>query len=281
MAKSLVGGLGPTILGVVWTEATVGTILVWRADFLWIVLALITGLLGSAIVTTGVTKGLGNHTRLMSFTQLFEAVSIIALLLDVQAIQAAGDFILALWPISIVWNLQASRKVKIAFCLLMAIGILPAIAVTCRIVSLPSISSSTDPTHDFGGFMLWAVTEVWLVIILGSIPPLRPLFLRVFYGIHPHSSGNRASAPTYEMGTGNNTNHRSGLRSQVIKPTPEAHVGDLDNISEDGSENGLTPGNNGILVVNAYSVEDEGRASYPRNKRESTDVEAIRHLMKD
>ncbi|KAF2219404.1 hypothetical protein BDZ85DRAFT_252642 [Elsinoe ampelina] len=276
MAKSLIGGLGPTILGIVWTEVALSTILVllrayaaskkngkWRADFIWIVIALITALLASAVVSIGVTKGLGNHTRLMSFTQLFEAVkyiwmsiwfgpqakkrattlwiigfliastSLIQIFLSMfqcttvsriwvltdpgtcplkvvssrfsyfqGAVQAAGDFILALWPISIVWNLQASRKVKTAFCLLMAIGILPAIAVICRIVSLPSIFSSADPTYDFGGFMLWAVTEVWMVIILGSIPPLRPLFLRVFYGVHPHSSGNRASAPTHEMVNG-------------------------------------------------------------------------------
>lgn len=34
------------------------------------------------------------------------------------------DIILALYPVSIVWNLQASLKMKIGFCLLMAGGIM-------------------------------------------------------------------------------------------------------------------------------------------------------------
>ncbi|KAF4556138.1 Hypothetical protein D9617_1g080130 [Elsinoe fawcettii] len=377
MTKPLVGGLGHTILGVVWTEAAIGTILValrayaaskkhgkWRGDFIWIVVALITALLGSVIVTVAVARGLGNHTRNLSYTQLFEAVkwvwmsiwfglppsvfakfSIIALLLDVQSpsekkrayilwgigflvasttfiqiflslfqctpvsrlwllasegtcprnfmsgrfsyfqgsVQAAADFALALWPVTIVWNLQTSQRVKIAFCLLMAIGILPSIAVILRIVSLPSITSSKDPTYDFGKFMLWGVSEIWLVIILGSIPPLRPLFLRIFYGIHPNSSGKGTSAPTREYGTGaqSQSNLRSGLRSQLTKNATEVNLHNLDNISEDGSDSGLTPGPNGIMVVNSFTVDEEGRSSYVGAKRESTDVEAVKNLMKD
>lgn len=189
--------------------------------------------------------------------------------------QAAADFTLALWPISIVWNLQASRQVKVAFCLLMAIGILPSIAVILRIRSLPSIASSPDPTHQFGGFILWAATEVWLVIILGSIPPLRPLFLRVFYGIKQVSTG-RDSRPTYNTGIGTHQ-----MRSTVHNRT-QTDIHNLDGISETESEK-RAGSQQGILVVNAYTVEDEERSSYvpKRNKRESTDVEAIRGLMKD
>jgi len=32
--------------------------------------------------------------------------------------------------------------------------------------------------------MFWAAIELWLLIILGSIPPLRPLFKRLFQKIH-------------------------------------------------------------------------------------------------
>ena len=35
--------------------------------------------------------------------------------------------------------------------------------------------------------IIWACTENWLVLILGSLPPLRPLFRQVFQGISVQS----------------------------------------------------------------------------------------------
>ncbi|PNS21242.1 hypothetical protein CAC42_1021 [Sphaceloma murrayae] len=376
MARSLIGGLGPTIISVVWTEAALGSILVglrafaaskkggkWRWDFIWIAIALLACLVSSVVVTVGVSKGLGNHTKILSYPQLFEAIryvwltiwtglppsvfakfSIIALLLDVQgpnsrkrrialwmvgflvasssfvqifisltqcnpitrlwllasegecprklpsshfsyfqgAVQAAADLLLALWPISIVWNLQTSQRVKVGFCLLMAIGIVPSICVVLRTLSLPSVATSSDPTYEFGNFLLWAASEVWLVIILSSIPPLRPLFLRTFYGVSRLSS-NKPSRPT-QQGTDNQTNNgRNSVRSNNAKTTTNTHIAALDGISETESEKGVDV--QGIMVVSAYTVEEEegGRlgAGPEQRKRESTDVEAVRDLMKD
>ena len=35
-----------------------------------------------------------------------------------------------------------------------------------------------DPTYDLVTFLGWASTELWLVTIIASVPPLRPLFIR-------------------------------------------------------------------------------------------------------
>ncbi|KAF2155513.1 hypothetical protein K461DRAFT_318248 [Myriangium duriaei CBS 260.36] len=88
------------------------------------------------------------------------------------------DFLLAIYPITIVWNLQASLKTKIGFCILMAGGVICAVAAIMRTHYTTILRSPKDPTYDLVTFLAWASTELWFVTIIASIPPLRPLFLR-------------------------------------------------------------------------------------------------------
>lgn len=46
---------------------------------------------------------------------------------------------------------------------------------------------------EFFPFLLWAITEMWMVIILGSIPPLRPLFKRIVLGAKSTTSSTSRS----------------------------------------------------------------------------------------
>ncbi|KAF2151505.1 hypothetical protein K461DRAFT_322740 [Myriangium duriaei CBS 260.36] len=92
------------------------------------------------------------------------------------------DVLLALFPISIVWNLQTTLQVKIGFCALMGLGVLPAIASFARYHLLHRMYAVQDTSYAEGLFMIWAAVEVGSLIILGSIPPLRPLFMRIAYG---------------------------------------------------------------------------------------------------
>lgn len=106
------------------------------------------------------------------------------------ALGAFTDFVLALWPIGIVRNLQTTLRVKVMFCFLMGLGLLPTIASAMRLSKLPGISNGTDDiTAAFGPFMLWIVVEFWAIVILTSVPVLRPLFLRIFYGIKSTGRG--------------------------------------------------------------------------------------------
>ncbi|KAF2157042.1 hypothetical protein K461DRAFT_309230 [Myriangium duriaei CBS 260.36] len=90
------------------------------------------------------------------------------------------DLTLALYPITIVWNMNASLRTKIGFCGLMAGGLICAVAPIERSFSAKSLNNSPDPTWDVMTFQTWAGTELWLILIIASIPPLRPLFLHWF-----------------------------------------------------------------------------------------------------
>ncbi|KAF4548132.1 Hypothetical protein D9617_31g063680 [Elsinoe fawcettii] len=178
------------------------------------------------------------------------------------------DLILALWPISIVWNLKTSINVKIGFCFLMAIGIIPGLASFIRITQLDKLRSTKDVTWDMPLFSVWTMVEAWLGIILSSIPPLRPLFLRIVYGITGSSGGGssktRPSGGVSRM-TGNNATH--AMRTMEEGTRGPATVIDKDeaiiatqsiSVSENSPKQGSTDeGNGGIMVSHAYTIEEE------------------------
>ncbi|KAF2149738.1 hypothetical protein K461DRAFT_296165 [Myriangium duriaei CBS 260.36] len=88
------------------------------------------------------------------------------------------DIFLAVFPITFVWELQTSRKIKVGFCILMGVGVVPGAIALHRIQTLAAIYRGSDVTYTLGVFTLWGGIELCSLIILGSVPLLRPLFKR-------------------------------------------------------------------------------------------------------
>ncbi|KAF4554018.1 Hypothetical protein D9617_5g068940 [Elsinoe fawcettii] len=185
------------------------------------------------------------------------------------AINAFADIFLSLFPITIVWNLQANMRVKIGFCLLMAFGAIPSIAVIIRTTLLGKLATSKDITWDFGPFMIWASTELWTVIIIGSIPPLRPLFLRLFFKVSSQitTSKDRTGGRTNNTGGDRTGISMSKMKSSMLDnkkggiSTHSRHVIDIE--SDGSTENVLANDHlaNGIMVK--HDVEIETAAGRP------------------
>lgn len=90
------------------------------------------------------------------------------------------DFILAVYPIPIVAQLSCSRSTKISMCAVMAGGLLPFAAALGRTFELHILLDDNNATERWVIVYLWGVTEIWFVIILGSLPPLRAYFAQWF-----------------------------------------------------------------------------------------------------
>ncbi|KAL8705631.1 MAG: hypothetical protein Q9201_001268 [Fulgogasparrea decipioides] len=166
---------------------------------------------------------------------------------------AASDLALAVYPVIVFWNLKISTRVKIGLCLLMAGGLVAAAAGIVKTIYIKLISVGEDPTYAISTLVIWAYTENWLVLILGSLPPLRSLFLRLFEQISTNASRSHTArthdgySQTYSQsgtrgGKGNNIN-----MYPVGKKTPGA--------SDDDSErNILSPGSGFGRVNDPYGV---------------------------
>ncbi|PNS14925.1 hypothetical protein CAC42_2154 [Sphaceloma murrayae] len=179
------------------------------------------------------------------------------------SVGAFTDLLLALWPISIAWTLQTTLRVKVGFCALMAVGVFPAIASGLRTAKVPAISSSKNPTKDLADFMLWCIVEFWLIVILTSVPVLRPLFLRVFYGVK--------SSITYGAGTSGGTRATRGIVTAGGTTHSVVEVGGKKGVqtlsmsvldpSKDESQEELARsvgGFEGVMITRDYDVRESG-----------------------
>ncbi|OOQ84700.1 hypothetical protein PEBR_29028 [Penicillium brasilianum] len=93
---------------------------------------------------------------------------------------ALCDLILALYPVLFFWNVRLNLRVKIGLCVLMGLGV---IACACSIIKttyLRVLSETDDVTYYLALLSTWNETEKWVVLIVGSIPPIRPLLVIIF-----------------------------------------------------------------------------------------------------
>ncbi|KAJ4339764.1 hypothetical protein N0V87_002964 [Didymella glomerata] len=85
------------------------------------------------------------------------------------------DFIIALLPVSLVWQLQLNLRAKLSLIMVLSLGIFAAVAAIVKAEIQKVILSDPDPfVHD--RFTLWRFIEFDVGIIAASLPALKPLF---------------------------------------------------------------------------------------------------------
>ncbi|KAG6993885.1 hypothetical protein G7Y79_00050g086220 [Physcia stellaris] len=109
------------------------------------------------------------------------------------SIGAFADLFLAFYPISIIAPLQQTLKVKIGLCLIMGGGLIAGIAGINKTIAISLITQTSDITYSIYSLNTWVLTEMWFIIIFGSIPVLRPFFIRFGQTIRTTPSGHRSS----------------------------------------------------------------------------------------
>ncbi|KAF2229477.1 hypothetical protein EV356DRAFT_438012, partial [Viridothelium virens] len=96
----------------------------------------------------------------------------------VGSFSAASDLALAIYPLFIFWDLNMSWKKKLSLWGLFLGGVVASIAAIIKTVNVLTIRTAADKTYATSPLLIWSMVEFWLIILVGSIPPLRPLFLK-------------------------------------------------------------------------------------------------------
>ncbi|PNS15652.1 hypothetical protein CAC42_4104 [Sphaceloma murrayae] len=138
------------------------------------------------------------------------------------AFSAFTDFALALYPITIIWNMTGSRATRIGICAVMAGGLLPFTAAIGRVVHLKTLEQLHDPTKQLVPLCIWAITEQWFVIILGCLPPLRSYFARYFNGLASPVASVRLPADVPDPRYVGNGSAASDLSFRTIDLAPDS-----------------------------------------------------------
>ncbi|KAL4778207.1 hypothetical protein BJX76DRAFT_352787 [Aspergillus varians] len=119
------------------------------------------------------------------------------------AVNIATDWITALMPIPLLWNVQLDRNSKIAVVGLMSLGILASLSACIRLKYTINLTNQTDFLFAVANVVIWGFAENAIGLIVGNIATLRPLFRRIFGTICRvgYSSRNRPSklASSYEL----------------------------------------------------------------------------------
>ncbi|KAF7177781.1 hypothetical protein CNMCM7691_006215 [Aspergillus felis] len=144
------------------------------------------------------------------------------------AIGAAADIFLACYPVYIIGRLQQMRlSVKVGLCLLMSGGIMSVLGLVHDIyvfsanvnvsnragiaginktVAISTIVETADQTYAIAKLNTWVLTEMWFILIFGSIPVLRPFFVRFSQSIKTVAGYSNSRSRTHADGD------RSGSR---------------------------------------------------------------------
>ncbi|OIW32896.1 hypothetical protein CONLIGDRAFT_695133 [Coniochaeta ligniaria NRRL 30616] len=92
---------------------------------------------------------------------------------------AAMDFVLALLPWKIIWNLQMKGKEKFGVAVAMSMGIFAGATAVVKTTEIPSLASGDFTCRSLAlcrALIIWGAAESAVTIMAASIPILRTLF---------------------------------------------------------------------------------------------------------
>ncbi|KAJ3498636.1 hypothetical protein NLG97_g965 [Lecanicillium saksenae] len=127
------------------------------------------------------------------------------------SIGVLADLVLAFYPTYLIGPLQHMKtSLKIGLCLILSGGIVAAVAGINKTIAIATITQN-DITYAIAKLNTWVLTEMWFIIIFGSIPVLRPFFVRFSQQLRGTSDGDanlRAQEPRFNFGSRRPTRER-------------------------------------------------------------------------
>lgn len=91
---------------------------------------------------------------------------------------AATDFVLAVYPLYLFYNIQIQPHVKWGITSVMALGMVACAVAAVKTWDLVNVDDTDRLTYELYCILTWSFTETWVVLITCSIPPLWPLAKR-------------------------------------------------------------------------------------------------------
>ncbi|KAJ5979823.1 hypothetical protein N7481_007121 [Penicillium waksmanii] len=151
------------------------------------------------------------------------------------------DLALALYPIVFLWTVRLQIRVKIGLCALMGVGVIACIcSILKTTLGLTALGNGEDLTYNIARLIIWNETEKWAVIIVGCIPPIRPLFIALFHKVAKstksrsgQTNGNGRSTELHSFSQGSKAAPRVRHSSPALSSAKESEESIL--AMEDGA----------------------------------------------
>ncbi|OJJ79927.1 uncharacterized protein ASPGLDRAFT_158201 [Aspergillus glaucus CBS 516.65] len=111
------------------------------------------------------------------------------------ALQIATDMWTVFLPMPVLARLKLPRRQKVAVVLVFGLGIFVCIVSIVRISALTELTSHNDDTRYNSPAAIWSSIEANVAIICSSLPPLRPLIVRLLPSSLRTSSASEQERP--------------------------------------------------------------------------------------
>ena len=142
-----------------------------------------------------------------------------------------ADFTFAILPIFFLWKIQMKKRIKVAICILMGLGVFTGIFAIARTVLLSDLHVD-DLTWSLVPLSIFATLESLLSIIAATIPTIQPLFkkrmpIKPSYETRtPETRRWRPTYPQFEFETTRTSVSQDRTKS-VTRPWPSDASSDI------------------------------------------------------
>jgi len=173
------------------------------------------------------------------------------------------DFLLALLPVPLLWQLKLDIRTRISLILILSLGIFAGVAGIIRAMVFNSILKDQRRfIHD--KYAMWNYVELTVGIIAGSLPALKPLVVRFLNAARDRTTAGSGKAST--QGRSNalayhkqSDTSRSGVALSDLKMGTRASAATIDRSiwnteRGNGSEDSVLPLHGPDAMANAIIV---------------------------
>ncbi|KAF4761028.1 hypothetical protein HAV15_005372 [Penicillium sp. str.  len=190
-----------------------------------------------------------------------------------------SDVLLAVYPVHLFWKLQMKLRIKVVLSILMGLGWIAAVCSAVKTYELKALTETTDITYAQSHLLIWASTEAWIVIMVGCIPPIRPLMDKVLQRLgftskkkstpyQYYESSGHAAYGTNKSNLASHSNFQSNAYGGRKKPSEDDNPGwmELGTFGgTNGSEEHIVNGPKGVTIRTDIETrfEDVERHSGP------------------
>ncbi|KHN94962.1 uncharacterized protein MAM_07189 [Metarhizium album ARSEF 1941] len=87
-----------------------------------------------------------------------------------------ADVFLALLPVTFMYNLELGRWRKLGLCVLLGLSFTAAVFAAIKTRYLLLLSRRSDVTWETCSLHIWSASELFVIIVCGSVPPIKPVY---------------------------------------------------------------------------------------------------------
>ncbi|KAI0156828.1 hypothetical protein GGR57DRAFT_511177 [Xylariaceae sp. FL1272] len=180
----------------------------------------------------------------------------------ISASSITTDWLCAIMPALILWDVQLRFRIKASVGVILALGVVASTATLVRLKYILNYNNPNDYLNGIANIAIWSIVESGIGLIAGSMPALRPLLRHIaFFG----SSSYVVSSSGRGKGTRDRKSHKlvtlRGLGTNNGTTTVEAGRRSWEEISDAESQKGILDINNITVKTDFVVTRENGTKS--------------------